>query len=80
MEEKCLRWLERHLLTKMTDDSLHTLSLDLLKRLIESPTLFVVHIELDVYLLCRKVCAVFRLIYVLRYLPAAYVASFCNVE
>jgi hypothetical protein len=56
MEEKCMRWLERHLLTKMTDDALHTLSFDQLKRLVGSPTLFVVHIELDVYLLCRKVC------------------------
>ena len=55
MEAKCVAWLERHLLTNLSDTTLASLPLDLLCRLIESPSLFVVHVELDVYVLCRKV-------------------------
>eukprot|EP01135_Chromosphaera_perkinsii_P007947 Nk52_evm19s1073 gene=Nk52_evmTU19s1073 len=52
--QECIKWLERHLCTSLEDKHLGKIPADFLEVVLKSPRLFVVHVELDVYVVVRK--------------------------
>lgn len=54
VETSCVQWLERNLMVVQKPDLLLELSLDLFKRVMSSPNLFVLQVEMDVYSLTKK--------------------------
>ncbi|KAJ8022668.1 Germ cell-less protein-like 1 [Holothuria leucospilota] len=54
VETNCVQWLERNLMVVQKPDLLLELSLDLFKKVINSPYLFVLQVEMDVYSLTKK--------------------------
>eukprot|EP00128_Syssomonas_multiformis_P012601 Colp12_sorted_trinity150504_noHs@1322 len=53
LRDKCVLWLQRHFTWAM-EDHLATLDAELLEKVIGSPNLVVIHIEVDVYSILRK--------------------------
>ncbi|XP_071829621.1 germ cell-less protein-like 1 [Apostichopus japonicus] len=56
VETSCVQWLERNLMFVQNRELLLELSLDLFKKVMSSPHLFVLQVEMDVYSLTKKYC------------------------
>ncbi|XP_067879207.1 germ cell-less protein-like 1 isoform X2 [Heterodontus francisci] len=54
VQQKCLEWLLNNLMTHPNVDLLKDLSLGLMEKLISSPDLFVMQVEMDVYTALKK--------------------------
>ncbi|XP_072918147.1 germ cell-less protein-like 1 [Hemitrygon akajei] len=52
--QKCLEWLLNNLMTHQSVELLKELSIDLMEKLVSSPDLFVMQVEMDVYTALKK--------------------------
>ena len=52
---QCTVWLERNLMLLQSAELLRDISSDLMARLIASPDLYIIQVEMDLYSLLRKV-------------------------
>ncbi|KAI8521895.1 Germ cell-less protein-like 1 [Branchiostoma belcheri] len=51
---RCLDWLEKNLMAQQSIPLLKELSVDLMEKLVRSPSLFVMQVEMDVYTMLKK--------------------------
>eukprot|EP00061_Rhincodon_typus_P010687 g35172.t1 len=54
VKQKCFEWLLNNLMTHQSVDLLKDLSIGLMEKLISSPDLFVMQVEMDVYTALKK--------------------------